>query len=71
MFAKHFRKPSADELAQRELDDARRDLLEMQRKRDYYQKMSEFCLVRIDRVRQQLKETANEQTTESVPSYNA
>ena len=68
MFARYFRKPSADELAQRELDDARRDLLEMQRKRDYYQKMSEFCMIRIDRVRQQLKETANEQTPESLPS---
>ena len=68
MFARYFRKPSADELAQRELDDARRDLLEMQRKRDYYQKMSEFCMIRIDRVRQQLKETANESTSESLPS---
>lgn len=70
MFSKHFRKPSADELAQRELDDARRDLLEMQRKRDYYQKMSEFCLLRIDRVRQQLKEAAREPQTESLPGNN-
>jgi hypothetical protein len=51
------RKPSADELAQRELDDMRRELLEMQRKRDYYQKMSEFCMIRIEKVRQQLKDT--------------
>ena len=68
MIKRLFTKPSADELAQRELDDARRDLLEMQRKRDYYQKMSEFCMIRIDRVRQQLKETANESTSETIPS---
>jgi hypothetical protein len=55
------RKPSADELAQRELDDMRRELLEMQRKRDYYQKMSEFCLLRIDKIRTQLKDSAHEQ----------
>jgi hypothetical protein len=60
MFSKYFRKPSTEELAQRELDDCRRELLDMQRKRDYYQKMSEFCILRIDKLRQQLKEAANE-----------
>ena len=31
-----FRKPSADMLAQRELEDSMRGLLEAQQKRDYY-----------------------------------
>lgn len=44
---KLFRKPSASELAIRELDDARRLLLESQRYRDYYTKMCEFHETRI------------------------
>ena len=56
MIKRLFVKPTAEELAQRELDDAKRDLLEMQRKRDYYQKMSEFCLTRIGALNKQLKE---------------
>jgi hypothetical protein len=51
-----MRKPTANVLAARELDDARRDLLQAQRHRDYYQKLAEFHALRIDRLRNQLRD---------------
>jgi len=57
-----WRKPSAEELAQRELDDARRGLLEAQRHRDYYAKTAEFYQVRINSLTKQLREANDEQT---------
>lgn len=50
-----FRKPSAEVLAARELDDCKRDLLEAQRMRDYYMKIAEFQEVRINRLTQMLR----------------
>lgn len=50
-----FRKPSAEMLAQRELDDCKRDLLDAQRMRDYYMKIAEFQEVRINRLTQMLR----------------
>lgn len=47
MLTKLFRKPCAEELAQRELDESRRSLLEAERYRDYYGKMCEFHQSRI------------------------
>ena len=44
---KTFRKPTAVTLAYRELEEARRLLLEFQKQRDYYTKLSEFSEVRI------------------------
>lgn len=51
-----FRKPSAEVLAQREYEDARRNLLECQRLRDYYENMANFQSVRIGRVRAMIRE---------------
>lgn len=51
-----LRPPSAEVLAQRELESSRRGLLEAQRNRDFYSKMAEFYAVRIDRLTTQLKE---------------
>lgn len=50
-----FRKPSADVLAQRELDDNKRMLLEAQRSKDYYSKMVDFYETRIRNLNYQLK----------------
>ncbi len=49
-----FRKPSAEVLAQQELEDARRELLQCQRMRDYYDSMTNFNNTRINRVQQML-----------------
>lgn len=56
-----FRKPSAEVLAQREYEDARRSLLECQRMRDYYENMANFQSVRIQRVRNMIREVEQEQ----------
>jgi hypothetical protein len=44
---KFFRKPTADEMAQNELEDSRRSLLECQRMKDYYDNMVNFHAKRI------------------------
>lgn len=46
-----FRKPSAESLAQREYEDARRNLLECQRLRDYYENMVNYNNQRLARLR--------------------
>lgn len=51
-----FRKPSAEELAQRELDEAKRCLLESQRARDYHAKICEFYVTRINSLTKQLRD---------------
>lgn len=43
-----FRKPSATQLAQRELEESQRQLLECQKLQAYYQKMAEFYKQRIN-----------------------
>jgi len=57
-----FRKPSATTLAYRELEEAQRNLLECQKQRDYYAKLSEFSEIRITRLKRMLA-----QETESEP----
>lgn len=47
---KHFRKPSAQELAQRELDEARRQLLEAQAAAEYAAAMVDYNKARIARL---------------------
>ena len=54
-FVNAFRKPSAEMVAQIELDDCKRGLLEAQRMRDYYMKIAEFHEVRINRLTQMLR----------------
>ena len=54
-----FRKPSAEVMAQRELEDAKRMLLEAQRSKDYYTKMVEFYDTRIRSLNMSIKK-ANE-----------
>lgn len=49
------RKPSAEALAQRELDDTKRDLVVSQRTRDYYAKMVEFHEMRIARLTRMIR----------------
>jgi hypothetical protein len=56
-----FRKPSAEVLAQRELEDAQRNLLECQRMRDYYENMVNFNSVRIKQTRAMLRGCADKQ----------
>jgi hypothetical protein len=51
-----WRVPSAEELAQQELDDTKRQLLEMQRKRDYYVNMVAFCNTRLSHLNIQLRD---------------
>lgn len=51
MILELFRKPSAEMMAQQELEDARRSLLECQRMRDYYDNMTNFHTTRIGRVK--------------------
>ena len=55
-----FRKPSAEALAQREYEDARRHLLECQRMHDYYEHMAAFQKVRINRLREIIKGAADQ-----------
>ena len=64
---KIFSKPSATVLAHRELEEAQRYLLEFQKQRDYYAKLSEFSEVRIASLKKRLAQEKNEyeQTTKS------
>lgn len=50
-----FTKPSADELAVRELDEARRSLLEAQSYKEYYMAIEAFNVKRIDRLEKRMK----------------
>ena len=51
-----FRKPTAKELAARDLEDARRSLLQEQARAEYHQKMSEYFKGVIGRLSNYLKE---------------
>lgn len=53
-FVELWRKPSADKLARREYEDARRNLLEFQRMREYYENMVKFETQRIRRLKDML-----------------
>ena len=55
-----FRTPSPEELVARELDQARRGLLEAQTGRDYANAMVLYHETRIDRLRAQLEMMAQE-----------
>lgn len=57
-----FRSPSPEELIARELDQARRGLLEAQTGRDYANAMVLYHETRIDRLRAQLELAAQEET---------
>lgn len=59
-----FRKPSADVMAQRELEENQRELLNSQRNRDYYAKLAEFYEVRIKTLNSP-KSTKTTKATES------
>jgi len=50
-----FSKPSAEKLAYREYEEARRSLLQSQRMRDYYDNMCRFETQRIKRLREMLE----------------
>ncbi len=50
-----FRKPSAEKLAYREYEESRRNLLQCQRMRDYYENMVKFEAQRIKRLRKVLE----------------
>ncbi len=50
-----FQKPSAEKLAFREYEEARRNLLEYQRMRDYYENMCRYQTKRIVRLQETLK----------------
>ena len=54
-FISLYRKPSANELAQRELEESRRSLLEAQRNHAYYEKIASFYETRISKLRKQLQ----------------
>ena len=56
-----FRTPSPEELIARELDQARRGLLEAQTGRDYANAMVIYHETRIDRLRAQLEVMAQEE----------
>lgn len=51
-----YRHPSAEVLAQREMEECRRDLLHAERMRDYYAKMAEFNKVRITQLTRAIRE---------------
>ncbi len=57
-----FRTPSPEELIARELDQARRGLLEAQTGRDYANAMVIYHETRIDRLRAQLEQMTQEET---------
>lgn len=57
-----FRSPSPEELIARELDQARRGLLEALTGRDYANAMVLYHETRIDRLRAQLEQAAQEKT---------
>lgn len=50
-----FRRPSAEALAAVELAEAKRNLLESQRQRDYHTKMEEYYTLRISRIHESLQ----------------
>lgn len=54
-----FAKPSADMLALVELEEARRQLLASQSALEYAQSMVQYNTRRVERLTQQVKETAN------------
>jgi len=56
-----FRTPSPEELIARELDQARRGLLEAQTGRDYASAMVLYHETRIDRLRAQLEQMTQEE----------
>lgn len=51
-----IRHPSADEMATREMEECRRDLLNAERNRDYYAKMAEFNKVRMTQLAKAIRE---------------
>lgn len=57
-----FRSPSPEELMARELDNARRSLLEAQSARDYANAMVLYHETRIDRLRAQMEVAMQEET---------
>lgn len=57
-----FRNPSPEELMARELDNARRSLLEAQSARDYANAMVLYHETRIDRLRAQMEVAMQEET---------
>jgi len=59
-FANLFRAPSAEMLAQRELEEAKRELLTSQTQRDYYSHIVKFNEVRIERLRRTLADMHSE-----------
>jgi hypothetical protein len=58
-----FRSPSPEELMARELDNARRGLLEAQSARDYATAMVAYHETRIDRLRAQLEVAMQQEET--------
>lgn len=54
LIAQTLRKPSAEELAQREADEAQRQLLDAQSKAEYYNHIVRYHRERIQRLRAQL-----------------
>lgn len=58
-----FRNPSPEELMARELDNARRGLLEAQSARDYATAMVAYHETRIDRLRAQLEVAMQQEET--------
>ena len=51
-----FKRPDADELAQQELEESRRSLLECQRMKDYYDNMVKFHTARIAALKKNSKQ---------------
>lgn len=51
-----YRQPSAEVLAQREMEECKRDLLSAERMRDYYAKMAEFNKVRLSQLTKTIRE---------------
>lgn len=63
-----FRKPSPEELMAREIDDARRALLEAMSARDYAASMVAYHETRIDRLRSMLELAQRESIAATLPS---
>ena len=57
-----FRVPSADELAVKELDEAKRELLRMQTAQDYSKRMCEYNADRIKRLSAYISKSVTEPT---------
>ena len=66
-FPNPFRTPSPEELIARELDQARRGLLEAQTGRDYANAMVIYHETRIERLRAQLETMTAESTDKKEP----